>query len=91
MLLSKFCYQQSINERVDILWRIHQNREKQGLGGTKTSRNVYDSDEQHTQDRGFRINNGLHFSMNSIVTGRIEKPMQNNPFTRFHQSIEDYP
>ena len=46
-LLSKFCYQQSINERVDILWRIHQNREKQGLGGTKNSRNLYDEDE-HT-------------------------------------------
>ena len=75
---------------MDILWRIHQNREKQGLGGTKNAYNLY-GDDEHTGDRGFRINNGMHFSMDSIVTGKVETPMQNNPFTRFHQSIEDYP
>lgn len=29
--------------------------------------------------------------MDSIITGLKDTPMLNNPFTRFHQSIEDYP
>ena len=61
-MLSKYCYQQAIDERVDNLWRIHQNREKQGLGGTYNKMNLYD-DQTHVQDRGFKYNNGLHFSI----------------------------
>lgn len=52
--------------------------------------NLYDEDD-HVQDRGFRINNGMHLSMDAITSGTRERPMHNNPFTRFHQSIEDYP
>jgi len=52
--------------------------------------NLYKPDE-HVQDRAFPINNGLHLSFDSIITGFTESPMHNNPFTRFHQSIEDYP
>jgi len=52
--------------------------------------NLYEEGE-HVQDRGFRIFNGLHLSMDAITTGARERPMHNNPFTRFHQSIEDYP
>mmetsp|Transcript_24381 Transcript_24381/g.30268 ORF Transcript_24381/g.30268 Transcript_24381/m.30268 type:complete len:129 (+) Transcript_24381:13-399(+) len=44
-LLSRYCYQQSIDERVDVLWRIHENREKQGLGGTRNPLNLYEDDE----------------------------------------------
>ena len=29
--------------------------------------------------------------MDAIITGRVDKPVHNNVFTRFHQSIEDYP
>ena len=82
-LLSRYCYQQSIEDRVDVLWRIHQTREKQGLGGTNVSSGLH-RDDDHTSDRGFRINNGIDISMNSILTGRLDKPMHANPFTRFH-------
>jgi len=50
----------------------------------------YDEDT-HVGDRGFRINNGIHLSFDSILTGEKQSPMLNNPFSRFHQSIEDYP
>ena len=88
--MSRYSYQQAINERVDNLWRIHENREKKGLSGTNTPTGVLD-DADHTNDRGFTIQNGLHMSMDSIVTGVHEKPQLNNPFTRFHKSLEDYP
>lgn len=33
-LICRYSYNQSVSDRVDNLWRIHKNREKQGLGGT---------------------------------------------------------
>lgn len=30
-------------------------------------------------------------SMDAIVTGENDYPMLNNPFTRYHKSIEEYP
>lgn len=89
-IMSKYAYQSSINDRVDNLWRIHQNREKKGLGATKTKHGYYD-EKEHVGDRGFAINNGLHLSMDSIVTGLDTSPTLNNPFSRYHKSIEDYP
>jgi len=89
-LMSRYAYQASINERVDNLWRIHQNREKKGLGATKTKHGYYSEDE-HVGDRAFAINNGIHLSMDSIVSGVDATPSLDNPFVRYHKSIEDYP
>lgn len=36
-LISRYAYQEAINDRIDNLWRIHQNREKKGLGGSHRS------------------------------------------------------
>lgn len=88
--MSRYCYNQSISERIDILWRIHENRVKQGLGGSKNAKGLYNEDD-HVQDRAFRINNGLHFSFESLLNGTVMKPMIDNPFIRYHKSIEDYP
>lgn len=33
-LFARYAYKESIDERVDNLWRVHKNRENQGLGGT---------------------------------------------------------
>ena len=60
------------------------------MKGTNVSTNCHDDDD-HTNDRGFNFQNGIHLSMDSIISGVNEKPMLDNPFTRFHQSIEDYP
>ena len=43
-IIASYSYQQTINERVDNLWRIHQNRERKGLGGTKNDYNLYNED-----------------------------------------------
>ena len=72
-LFSRYAYQQAIDERVENLWRIHQNREKKGLKGTNMSTGNLD-ERDHTMDRGFNINNGVHLSMDSIVSGTIDKP-----------------
>ncbi len=89
-IMARYAYQQSINDRVDNLWRIHQNREKKGMGGTNKPSGILD-EQDHVQDRGFIYNNGLHLSFDSIIDGEKAKPMLNNAFTRFHQSIVDYP
>ena len=89
-LISRYAYQSSIDERVDNLWRIHQNREKKGLGGTVSKHGYYNEDD-HTGDRGFMINNGVHLSMDSIISGSQFEATLNNPFTRYHKTIEDYP
>jgi len=39
-LLSRYSYNQSIHDRVDNMWRIHKNRESQGLGATVTSTGI---------------------------------------------------
>ena len=69
---------------------IHQNREKKGLKGTNKSSGL-NSDDDHTNDRGFAINNGVHLSMDSIISGVVEKPQLDNPFTRFHEQLAEYP
>lgn len=89
-LFSRYAYQSAIDERVDNLWRIHQNREKKGLKGTNKSSGL-NSDDDHTNDRGFAINNGVHLSMDSIISGVVEKPQLDNPFTRFHEQLAEYP
>jgi hypothetical protein len=35
-LLARYSYNQAVHERVDNMWRIHKNRESQGLGSTVT-------------------------------------------------------
>ena len=60
------------------------------MGGTVRSTGVYDEND-HVQDRGHIYNNGLHLSLDSIIDGEKAAPMLNNAFTRFHQSIVDYP
>ena len=87
-LFSQYCYQQAISDRVDNLWRIHKNREGKGMGGSAQASGVYEEDE-HVGDRAFRINNGLHLSMDSIVSGLKGQAVHNNPFTRFHQSLQE--
>lgn len=43
------------------------------------------------QDYTTQINNGVHMRLDSIIQGLTEKPYLDNPFQRFHQSIEEYP
>mmetsp|Transcript_40496 Transcript_40496/g.38994 ORF Transcript_40496/g.38994 Transcript_40496/m.38994 type:complete len:122 (+) Transcript_40496:21-386(+) len=40
-ILSQYYYRELVNERIDNMWRVHQNRVDNGLGGTYTSSNVY--------------------------------------------------
>ena len=44
-LYFRYQYKQTEDERVDNLWRIHENREKRDLGPTRSSMGDYDSDE----------------------------------------------
>lgn len=40
-LFARYSYNQTIDERIDNLWRIHKNREAKGLGGTALKTNQY--------------------------------------------------
>lgn len=43
------------------------------------------------QDYNQRINNGVHYRMDSIIHGIVETPYLDNPFQRFHENLEKYP
>jgi hypothetical protein len=86
--VSKYYYDSHIHERVDNMWRIHCNRVNKGLGGTYKENGLY---VDKMQDSNFQINNGIHLRMDSIISGILEKPYLDNPFQRFHESIEQYP
>ena len=89
-LMARYSYSSDISDRVDNLWRIHENRQKKGLGGTKQATGLYDADS-HTGDRAWKINTGLQVNFDSLVSGVIRKPTFDNPFTRFNETIEEYP
>ncbi len=59
-----------------------------GLPGTYKEHGMYNDKRQ---DYNHNISNGIHLRLDSITHGIIETPYLNNPFQRFHQSIEDYP
>lgn len=89
-VISYYSYQSDMAARIDNLWRIHQNRKQKGMGGSFTSTGIYDTDD-HTQDRAWKIHNGFHTDVMSLLNGQISKPMLDNPFTRFHDTIVEYP
>lgn len=45
-LIARLSYNDNVNDRIDNLWRIHRNREDQGMGGTYTSTHI-DNGSQH--------------------------------------------
>jgi hypothetical protein len=70
------------------MWKMHMTREDKGLGGTYKSHGIYND---KMQDNAQQINNGVHMRLDSIIHGITESPYLDNPFQRFHQSIEEYP
>lgn len=87
-LFTRYSYNQAVEERVQNLWRIHKNREERNLGGSVTSGH-YDAN-LHNQDRTFAMKNGLQFSFSSIISGTKKNIALDNPFTRYHENIDEY-
>ena len=86
-LFARYSYNQTIDERIDNLWRIHKNREAKGLGGTAQKTNQY---ANHGQDKNFEINTGVSVRLDSIIHGISPQTQFDNPFVRFHENIEEY-
>ena len=59
-----------------------------GLDGTYRENGIYND---KMQDFNHNISNGVHMRLDSITHGIIEQPYLDNPFQRFHESIEEYP
>ena len=59
-----------------------------GLGDTYNTKNIYNN---KNQDYNVQMTTGLNLTMDSIVHGLMEKQYIDSPFTRFHESIEQYP
>ena len=68
-MLWRYSYNQSIDDRIDNLWRIHKNRQEKGLGGTGQKSGIYK--DEHLGDNGVRIENGLSIRMDSLTNGII--------------------
>ena len=86
-LFARFSYNQTINERIDNLWRIHKNREAKGLGGTGQKTGQY---MNHGQDKNFEMNHGFVIRLDSLIHGISPQTSIDSPFVRFHENIEEY-
>jgi hypothetical protein len=85
-LIARLSYNDNVNDRIDNLWRIHRNREDQGMGGTYTSTHI-DNGSQHYQDKNYQFNAGFHVRMEQLVNGARVRPVLENPFSRFNDNI----
>jgi hypothetical protein len=74
-MIARHSYNQAINDRVDNLWRIHENRQKRGLGGTAKKNGWH---EGHNQDTNFQINGGFHVHIDTLKDQVAHKPYFNN-------------
>ena len=81
-------YDCHIHERIDQMWKTHMARVDKGLDGTYKTHGIYND---KMQDNSQQINNGVHMRLDTIIHGLTEKPYLDNPFQRFHESIEEYP
>lgn len=87
-LVTQKYYDCHIHERIDQMWKTHMTRVDKGLDGTYRAHGIYND---KMQDNAQQINNGVHMRLDSIIHGISEKPYLDNPFQRFHESIEEYP
>lgn len=57
-LFARYSYSDSIENQITNMWRIHKNREAQGLGGTYKTTGIYKHHDNngHFQDMAFTIN-----------------------------------
>lgn len=46
-MITRNSWSADINERIDRMWAIHENRVKRGLGGTFNSSGLYDGVSDH--------------------------------------------
>jgi hypothetical protein len=60
------------------------------LGGTYNTAGLYE-DKGIDKFHSAQFNNGMQVRFDTLIHGIVEKPYINNPFTRFHVSIEEYP
>jgi hypothetical protein len=59
-----------------------------GLGGTYNSSGIYG--DKNTESN-IQLNGGINVRLESLILGTNVKSYLNNPFTRFHESIEKNP
>ena len=85
--MAKWLYNEDITDEIQNLWRIHQNREAEGLPGTYQPTGVY-SDKM---DRvGYESSFISNFSTKSYFTGDKNELTLINPFTRSKKEMHDY-
>jgi len=78
---------QEIEEKVDKMWKVHQSRLAQGLG--KTADHPGHQNKKRGQSNMYHIT--VPLSVNFLMTGEIDHQYLDNPFTRMHQSVQNYP
>lgn len=69
------------------MWRVHRSREAQGLPATNGNIGY----QNHRQGENVQYNSTVAYHMYQLFTGSLEQQYLDAPFTRMHQSIQDYP
>lgn len=78
---------QEVNEKVNQMWRVHQNRLQQGLG--KTYGNL--AAQNKNTGKHVQFNNTVPMSVNYLLTGELDHQYIDQPLARMHQSVQNYP
>lgn len=62
-LVIRYSYNDSVHDRIENLWKIHEYREKIGLGGTYNPSNRVSIRDGHYQDAFVEFNQGVTIRM----------------------------
>ena len=74
-MIAHHSYNQAIDDRVANLWRIHENRQQYGLGGTARKTGWH---EGHHLDKNYQLNGGVHVHIDTLNDQVNHKPYFKN-------------
>lgn len=87
LYMSRYAYDNQVNDRVDTMWAIHENRVKKGMKGTIQSSGLY-TQELHKQDSNISLNNGISIRKESLINGTLFNTFIDNQFHRWNTNID---
>lgn len=84
--LSRYAYNDQIDERVNNMWNVHRNRVDNGLGATYSNSGFH----QH-KPKEWNFNKDGHFvNVKNLITGVMPHTMFDNEYIRWHEHYEKY-
>lgn len=87
-LLATYAYNQDIDDKVSSLWKIHENRQLKGLGGTYQPSGLY---PEKNLGNAMTDQYGTQISFDEIMNGTKHDIVFNNALVNWSHDIQDHP